>query len=81
MPQRADPSMVRELIQQTELTLSDEQIQQLSAGESVRLDSDVQAAELGECPGIKFICRTIAGRECCLYVDIQNGLKVCVSIR
>lgn len=72
---------VRAVLAETALSLSEDQIRRLSAGESVELDEGATtAAEGGRCGGIKIFCKKAGPVTCCVYLSWQGGKpKVCVD--
>lgn len=74
---------VRELLQATALDLSNDEIEALSAGKTVRLKefhrASTSRAAANDCGGIKIFCKNVGGRECCVYIDWKDGPQICVS--
>lgn len=62
---------IRELLAATPLSLSEDQVRRLEAGESVELKEE--PATRGRCSGIRIYCRTVGRFTCCLYLSFQNG--------
>ncbi|HET7234771.1 MAG TPA: hypothetical protein VFJ16_32455 [Longimicrobium sp.] len=79
----ANGDAIRELLSETSLNLSEEQINQLSSGGSVTLDAPAGATDTraaGNCTGYKLFCKTAGRFTCCLYVTVENGrLKFCAN--